>query len=373
MPYNFTRNTQSFYIHWPFCSAQCAACPAMAPCERDALIERYRAALSREIEQFLSLYSGGKKLPVRTLYIGGGIPSCHPLQGGLDTPGILSKSFDFKSSLEVSVEVSPGTLIIDQLVAWKACGINRISFGVHNVKDMVLQSCIHLDSPEFKKLSHLFNSVAEYFENISVDLLLGMPNVSFASWQSIMRNVVTLPITHLSIYFADTHDTSEPLLDDETIISLYEWTVDFLREHGFERYELSNFCKPGFASKHHEIYWDHVPYKSFGLGAASFDGASRFINEHDLVTYIESIDRGDDAIELEEQLTLQQIHLETLMVGLRREKGVAREDVVGNGDNKKIIVQALIEKGLLRECDGRLMLTSAGLMLESEIIAQLVR
>ena len=106
MPYNSTRKTFSFYIHWPFCPYECDSCPLITH-DRQAIIDRYTRALQKEIEQFAMEYQGGGKLLVQTLYIGGGIPSSPVLRGGLDIPGILSKLFDFKSSLEVSVEVSP--------------------------------------------------------------------------------------------------------------------------------------------------------------------------------------------------------------------------------------------------------------------------
>lgn len=334
MPYDTTHTTTTFYIHWPFCPDKCNSCPS-SDHDQD-LMDRYQLALVKEIEQFASAYQGGGKLVVKTLYIGGGVPSYPVLEGGLDIPGILSKLFDFKSSLEVSVEVSPETILYAPLASWKACGINRISFGVHSVKDTVLQSYMSLDKGSTEKLSSLFNAMAEYFNNISVDLLLGMPDISFDAWKKALHYLVTQPITHISLYFADAHDVpSSAVLDDEAMITCYEWTSDFLHAHGFERYELSNFCKPGFASSHHEVYWDHIPYKGFGLGAASFDGVSRFQNETDIMSYCEKIEQGKDVTAFTETLTLEQIHLERLMLGLRRKKGLALQEVIAGFSDKK--------------------------------------
>src|SRR5579872_7318066 len=128
MTYDSTQITTTFYIHWPFCPYECTSCPSLTH-DNQKLMDRYQSALKKEIEQFALQYQGGGKLVVKTLYIGGGIPSYPVLKGGLDIPGILSKLFDFKSSLEVSVEVSPETIVYAPLASWKACGINRISFG----------------------------------------------------------------------------------------------------------------------------------------------------------------------------------------------------------------------------------------------------
>ena len=199
---------------------------------------------------------------------------------------------------------------------------------------------------------------------------------------------MTWPITHISVYFLTVHENTQlyfkvqanrmTLPSDETMIDLYYWTIDYLQKHGFEQYELSNFAKPGYESRHNTVYWDRKPYKAFGLGASSFDGEHRFQNEKSLMRYLECIERGDDSTSFCETVSPEQAHLEKLMLGLRRRTGVAwncaLEDLTApKREQFKNRVALLKEEGLLRQKDDRLFLTRSGLVVENEILTQLTR
>ncbi len=177
------------------------------------------------------------------------------------------------------------------------------------------------------------------------------------------------------LYFK-VHTNRVTLPGDDEMVALYHWTVDTLSDHGFDRYELSNFAKPGYESRHNTVYWERKPYKAFGLGACSFDGERRFQNDKNLMNYLEGIEKGGEVVSFSEELSAAQIQLEKLMLGLRRKVGVSCADLFDHFSQKQKdhfekTVHRFKEKKLLVEQDGKLLLTTDGMVVENEIIAQL--
>jgi oxygen-independent coproporphyrinogen III oxidase len=382
MFYNPQMDTRSLYLHWPFCPYKCHFCPFVALASHDQFMERYHKALVSEIEQFGAMYKGTREID--TIFLGGGTPSTYPDELLLDTFATLKKIFLFSKNIEVSIEVNPGTVRTEQLALWKQLGINRLSIGVQSLKDTVLQNLNRLQST--KQVQELLAKAPEYYDSISVDLILGLPGVSEDEWKALIEKVVTWPIKHVSVYFLTVHEDTPlyfkvttnrvTLPTDETMVTLYEWTVETLAAHDFERYELSNFAKPGYESRHNTVYWERKPYKAFGLGACSFDGKQRFQNEKNLLKYMEGVEHKKGVTVFWERLTSQQIQLERLMLGLRRKVGVSWTDLFEHmaEDKKeqfKKAVGVLKEKLLLEETDGQLLLTTSGMVVENEIIAHL--
>jgi oxygen-independent coproporphyrinogen-3 oxidase len=301
----------------------------------------------------------------------------------LDTSATLKKIFFFSKNNEMSIEVDPGTVRIEQLVVWKQLGINRLSIRMQNLNNYMLHTSNHVQLAQ-----DFTEKAAHYYDNISIDLILGLPEVSEEEWKALINKVVTWPVKHISIDFLTIdEDVSHSLkkmsdngalLTDEVIIALYEWTVATLALHGFERYEFGNFAKPGYESRHNTVYRERKPYKGFGSGACSFDGKKRFQNEKHLFNYMEAIEQHADATVFCEHLTPHQAQLERLMLGLRRKGGMALTDfVVDMLDEKKELfkktVEELKKRKLLEEADGQLMLTTAGMAVENEIIVRLLR
>ena len=384
MLYNPQSDTKSVYIHWPFCPYRCHFCPFVALAGHDQFMERYNKALCREIEGFLATYEGSCELD--TIFLGGGTPSTYPDNLLLDMSGTLRKTLILKEDGEFTIEINPGTVKKEQLKVWRTAGINRLSIGVQSLKDHVLQKLNRQQTAA--DVYRLLSYASDQFSNISVDIILGLPGVSDEEWKQLVRTVVTWPITHLSVYFLTVHENTQlyfkvqanrmELPSDDTMIDLYYWTIDYLQEHGFEQYELSNFAKPGYESKHNMVYWDRKPYKAFGLGASSFDGKNRFQNEKSLMRYLECVEKGTDTMTFCETVTPEQAHLEKLMLGLRRRSGVrwavALEDLSESKQYRfKGVVASLKERELLREHGDRLFLTRAGLVVENEILTQLAQ
>jgi oxygen-independent coproporphyrinogen III oxidase len=372
----------SVYIHWPFCRTRCSYCPFIALACHDEYMERYNASLNVEISRFAQ---SNALCSLQTLYIGGGTPSTWPDRLLLDTSGKILSVFDTRELKEVTIEVNPGTVTEDQLVLWRRIGINRLSIGVQYADGMVLKNLNRYHTQE--DVIRLLGCAGHYFDNISVDLMLGLPGVDGRAWQRFIQEVVTWPITHISLYCLMVHENT-PLfyqimredvkLPSETLIAdLYCWSVEFLAKYNFHQYEVSNFAKPGYQSQHNKIYWDRKSYKGFGLGACSFDGSRRFANEQNIVRYIEKLERGELPEVFIEELVDEDVRLEIIMLGLRRTTGVRYEQLAKGGSfEKKCALNNKIEQfcqaGLLRYDGDRIALTPAGFVVEQEVIAELV-
>lgn len=382
MQYDLNAPTQSVYIHWPFCPYKCHYCPFVALASHDSFMSQYHSALTKEIGHFGSLLPHA--IPLNTLYFGGGTPSTYPDELLLDMFGILKKIFVFTNETEVTIEINPGTVREGQLALWKALGINRLSIGVQSLNDKVLHSLNRLQSAQ--QVTTLLDQAQHLFSNISIDLILGLPDVSTEEWFAILDTVVQWPISHLSMYFLTIHEDTPlyfkvknnavTLPCDDTMIALYNASRHVLIRAGFEHYEISSFARPGKQSRHNTAYWDRVPYKAFGLGACSFDGTRRFQNEKNLMKYLAKASKDEDCVSFMEELTDQQVAMERTMLGLRRSQGVTRESIEKNHDEAKVmLIRTKIEefkhKRWLQESNGVLTLTPEGFALENEIIVQL--
>lgn len=382
MPYNYAADTRSIYIHWPFCPYKCNFCPFVALASHDQFMQRYHNALVKEIRDFGNHYQA--KLPLDTIYMGGGTPSTYPDDLLLDMFGILKDVFDFGQSTEVTIEVNPGTVRLEQLALWKSLGINRLSIGVQSLKDQSLKKLNRHQSAQ--DVYTVLDQAKDYFDNLSVDFILGLPEVSAQEWKDLIRVAVTWPIKHISVYFLMVHEDTPlyfgvkkkqiTLPCDDEIVDLYYWTIAYLAEHGFEQYEISNFARSGYRSCHNSAYWDRNPYKGFGLGACEFDGMTRMQNQKNLNKYLEGIERGENITIFSEVLSTEQVYLEKVMLGLRRSQGICYEDLMEHlSEQKQCIIKekitALQESNFIAENDGRLILTPKGLAVENDIVVKL--
>ncbi len=382
MLFDPSASVESLYIHWPFCPYRCNFCPFVALAGHDHFMEQYHSALQKEIIDY------GKtrlvKKPIKTLFMGGGTPSTYPPVLLLDTFAILKDIFTFTPDSEITIEVNPGTVDQEKLETWKKAGINRLSIGVQSLDDAVLKKLNRHQSAE--DVINLLKQAQHLFDNLSVDLIIGLPEVTKERWKMDLAELMRWPLTHISLYFLTVHEETPlyygvkqkkiKLLPDDTLVDLYNWSVAFLKEHGFVQYEVSNFAKPGYESKHNSVYWNRSAYKGFGMGAASFDGKSRLQNDKRLLEYLEGITLGKNVTVMSELLTDDQVWLEKLMLGVRQAKGVDVHELIGllSVDKQLKFMQQieLLSYEKFLTYDGfRAALTSKGLALASEITVQL--
>ena len=377
--------TRFLYIHWPFCAYKCHFCPFVSFASHEQFMERYNRALLLEIERFAEKQT--KKCDIESLFIGGGTPSTWPDVQILDTFGKLSNILPLSKSAEVTIEVNPGTVRGEQLEIWKHIGINRLSIGVQSLNDAVLKNLNRFQTAEdvFNLLD--INSAKRCFENISIDIILGLPGVSEDEWKDLLHTVVGWPIQHISIYFLTIHSKTPiyyriesgeiSMMQDDDLVGQYNWSVDFLDMHGFKRYEISNFAKKGYECRHNKVYWERKPYKGFGLAACSFDGRCRFQNHKNLLEYMTCIEHGKGVENFCEKLTDDQIRLEKLMLGLRTDQGICEEQMFeGLSESQRRRLETKIadlkNKNFIYERSGRFVINPVFLTIENEIVLELL-
>jgi len=382
--YDYTSDTRSLYIHWPFCPYRCAFCPFVTVVGQDEFKERYHHALCAEIENGMRQF--GRKLALDTIYLGGGTPSTYPDNLLLDMFGILRKNCEISEETEITIEVNPGTVRQEQMDLWKTLGINRISIGVQSLNTRVLHALNRRQTVE--DVAFVVRHASYSCDRISVDLIIGLPGVTDDEWKALVNTVIQWPIHHVSVYFLTIHENTllyfrvkqktVSLPCDNAVVDMYLWTVETLRQHGFNQYEISNFAKPGCESRHNRTYWQRKPYKGFGLGACSFDGRSRTQNEKNFMKYMQSLEMEQDVTVFSETLTQEDVRLERIMLAIRTMHGLSHDELVdGLTEPQRREIDNTI--GMLREHkflvmrDDRLVLTPAGLAVEHDIASRLSR
>jgi oxygen-independent coproporphyrinogen III oxidase len=365
---------QYLYIHWPFCRNKCFYCDftSFARCEKQA--EAYHTALCEEIRAFEC------KSPIKTIFIGGGSPSLYPLHLLKELFALLHEKFDCSNLSEVTIEANPRDITEEKLSLWKELGINRLSLGVQMLDDEIIKSVGRVQTK--KDVYQAIDLARRYFENISVDLILGLPGATSSKWRQTLEDVIAFPVRHISVYFLTLYEKT-PLLEmiekkkltipsEEETLEAYEETVQLLAQKGFLQYEISNFAQKGFASEHNQSYWDHVPYKGFGLGAASFTGKERIKNKESFGDYV-----NGKNIESCETLSDESLLLEKVMLGLRQSKKIdlRRMIYLVHSDKKEKVDRTISELkrlSLMDEDENGVCLTTRGMVLENEVVLRLL-
>ena len=370
------------YIHIPFCSSRCSYCDFATGIYQSELAERYVQALVQELRQ--SGYSGAS---VDTIYFGGGTPSLlSPAQLDRILATVHDK-FQIDPASEITLEINPGSADPEKLRAFRSLGINRASFGAQTFDDAELAKLgrSHSVADTLKTFADLRSAG---FTNISFDLIAGLPGQTLDGWQRNIKQALELGPEHLSFYLLEVHSGTplaehirrgiQPEPDDDLAGVMYQWMLEQSADTGYEHYEISNLCRPGFHSRHNVKYWTGQPYYGFGCSAHSYDGQTRrWSNHRDVLKYVEVIESGASATAEEQQLTPTDVRAEALFLGMRlmqgvdvrryRESfGVDLRDV--HGDD----LERFCKAGLL-EFDGDLIrLTRTGALLSNEVFAAFV-
>jgi len=312
----------SIYIHIPFCSHKCIYCDFYSIIT-DENTSEYNNALKTEIEFFAEKYSSHY---VDTIFLGGGTPSLLNSEIIQDILSKIYSSFNVKTECEITLETNPGTVDLNKLKLFKSMGINRISIGVQTFNDDELKFLTRIHDKQ-TAISTIKNAAEAGFENINLDLIFNLPKQTKKIWEENLLLAVQLPVKHISAYSLILErgtilskmvlDGKVELQDDDYDADLYEFTIKFLTENGFQQYEVSNFCKKGFECKHNLNYWKHKNYLGFGPSAHSFFENERWWNLSSLKMYIESIKSRQNAIRNKEKLDTNQLREEFVMLALR--------------------------------------------------------
>jgi oxygen-independent coproporphyrinogen III oxidase len=368
------------YVHIPFCSSRCSYCDFATGLYESELAERYVAALIEELKT-----SRHRGEPVDTIYFGGGTPS---LLAPSELDRILAtvhEQFAIDRDSEVTLEINPGSVTREKLESFRNLGINRASFGAQTFDDAELAKLgrSHSAADALKTFADLRDAG---FDNISFDLIAGLPGQTLDGWQRNIEQALALRPEHLSFYLLEVHSGTplaehirrglQPVPDDDLAGVMYQWMLD--EAFGYEHYEISNLCRPGFYSRHNVKYWTAEPYYGFGCSAHSYDGRMRrWSNHRDVLKYVETIESGTSPIVEEQELSETDVRAEALFLGLRLMRGV---DVRRYRESFGVDLRAqhaadldrFHEAGLL-EFDGDLIrLTRTGALLSNEVFAAFV-
>lgn len=376
---------EHLYIHWPFCKNRCHYCDFIALAQHDNFFEPYHAALCKEIEMVAQ--SMLQKQKIKTIFLGGGTPSLYPTEILKELFCVLNKNFDLSNAQEITIETNPKDINKENLKKWRELGINRLSMGVQILDDAILKKLNRQQTTA--DVLKAIEIAPDFFENISIDLILGLPSITQNIWIETLQTVVDWPIKHISVYFLTIYEKTPlyfkvengdfKLSSDNELVDLYEMTINLLSQKKLFQYETSNFSKQNFESIHNQAYWDRKAHYGFGLGASSFDGQKRFTNHNNIELYIKStINNNSIPISSTESLNQSQIILETLMLSLRQKKGLDLQSMlyllVGTQKIKFYEnIEILKNAYLLKQDNNRIYLSFRGMILENEVILKLCK
>lgn len=367
------------YIHIPFCRRACHYCNFHFSTSLH-LQNELVAALLKEIH-LQQDYLGGEK--VHTIYLGGGTPSLLTADQLQSIFTGIRTSFAVDSHAEVTLEANPDDINTEQLLSWKQLGINRLSIGVQSFfeEDLQWMNRAHTAQQALDNL-RLARSV---FDNITMDLIYGMPTLSDEKWKQNIEQAIALQIPHLSCY-ALTVEPKTALdmmirkkktmpVNNEDQARQFLLLMEWLAAAGYEHYEISNFALPGHRSRHNSAYWQGQHYLGLGPSAHSFDGQSRQWNVANNTLYIQSLEKNIVPFEREVLTPVQQVN-EYIMTSLRTLEGINLEHVQkisGEGIHQSLKKngQRFIQQSLLREEDDHLILTTEGKLFADGIAADL--
>jgi oxygen-independent coproporphyrinogen-3 oxidase len=398
------------YVQVPFCQTKCTYCNFHTGVVSSGRFAPYVDAVCREIANYGALYrAGGVALPESladavgdTVYIGGGTPSlldpAH-LRRMLDViretfalnserKAPASEGGRHKDGAEVTLEADPETISAEKAEAWVRAGINRVSFGVQSFSDRELAATgrMHRRADVYRAVRILRDAG---IGNISFDLIAGLPHQTRESWENSLEELAGLAPEHVSVYLLEIDEGSRlggevlrggarysagALSRDDEMAEFYERACDFLRHAGYRHYEISNWGKPGWESRHNLKYWRREAYLGFGAGAHSFSGTERWANAHDAAAYVQALAGGRLPVEQHEILTAEGALEEELFLGLRQLDGID----VGRIERQYGVTLAsrfdrLASAGLVEREGGVVRLAPTRLSVSNEVFVELMR
>lgn len=379
------------YIHIPFCRQKCFYCDFPSFAGREKKIDRYLQALEQEfvllrqrLYQKDNARDTERKFAPRTIYIGGGTPTAlnaHQLTKLLE---IVLKYVTVAKAEEFTVEMNPGTVDREKLLLLQQAGVNRLSVGVQSFDDNCLQKIgrIHTaqEAVDTIELAHNLG-----FDNISLDLIYGLPQQDMEILTQSVERALTLPVQHISIYGLQLEEGTAfhrmealgklQLPTDELVEAMHDYIVEKLPEAGYQRYEISNYALPGYESKHNLSYWQDVDYLGLGSGAHSYWQGTRYENPRGIDDYISALEAGRLPATLEEQVDRQAHMEEYCFLGLRTAAGIDKNffqqkfgvdlfTVYGR------TIEKLVAQDLLQQTDKGIALTPLGMKYGNQVFAE---
>lgn len=364
------------YIHMPFCKAKCYYCDFISYANKEKLIKEYVEALIKEMK-----HNNLSKYSIQTVYIGGGTPSL------IDNESI-SKIMDnvrlfVADNAEITIEINPGTANKEKLKKYKEIGINRLSIGLQSADNELLSEIGRIH--KYEDFLNVYNEARNIgFRNINVDLMLGLPNQDLKKLEESVKEVITLSPEHISIYslileentkLYDMVMNEELKLPDEAIERKMYWNVKkMLENEGYIHYEISNFAKEGYKSRHNSDCWEQKEYIGIGVSSHSYLNNKRYSNSESVEEYIKNINNNDfdKNITIHEEQTKEDKQKEYMILGLRKINGVNITKFKNKfGENPIFLyrqeLNKLVQEELIEIYDNNIKLTDKGLDLANVV------
>lgn len=369
------RPNVGLYVHIPFCAAKCSYCDFYSLAHREDKMDDYCAALTAHLREVAPRMEGQQ---VDTVYFGGGTPSYLGPKRLAALLKTIRKSYDLTADAEITLEANPDSAgDVKALKMLRKAGFNRLSLGAQAMDDDMLRAIgrIHTAAQVQEAVSA---ARAAGFQNISMDLIYGLPGQTMEHWQQTLEDAIALGTDHISAYGLKVEEgtplwqrrDSADLPDDEAQADMYLWAVEALGLAGYQQYEISNFARPGRESRHNLRYWRMAPYAGFGPGAHSDFGNVRFAYERDLDGYL----AGEMRLSEREEILPRERCMEYIMLSLRTAEGISRTTV--ERTYRKPFAQAeavfreLAEHGLAAPTESGWRLTPRGFLVSNAIILQ---
>ena len=368
----------SAYVHIPFCTQICYYCDFSKVFIKNQPVDTYLEHLIEEYDSY-----DIKKL--RTLYIGGGTPTA------LSAPQLafllekLTDKLDLSYLEELTIEANPGDLDQEKIAVLKDSPVNRVSLGVQTFNDRMLKQIgrSHLEKDIYENIANLKKAG---FDNISIDLIYALPKQTMEDVKTNVAKAIALDIPHMSLYslILENHTVfmnrmrrgKLPLPKEDLEAEMFDYIIAELGKAGFEHYEISNFSKPGFESRHNLMYWDNAEYYGIGAGASGYVNGVRYKNHGPIRHYLQAVEAGNARVQ-EEVLTLKEKMEEEMFLGLRKKSGVSKkrfEEKFGLSfeDQYGAVVSELTEQGLLVPDRDIVRMTKQGLFLGDTVAEKFI-
>ncbi|MCY7217925.1 radical SAM family heme chaperone HemW [Streptococcus cristatus] len=368
----------SAYVHIPFCTQICYYCDFSKVFIKNQPVDSY-------LEHLIEEYHSYDIKKLRTLYIGGGTPTA------LSAPQLafllekLTDKLDLSYLEELTIEANPGDLDEEKIAILKDLPVNRVSLGVQTFNDRMLKQIgrSHLEKDIYENIANLKKAG---FDNISIDLIYALPKQTMEDVKTNVAKAITLDIPHMSLYslILENHTVfmnrmrrgKLPLPKEDLEAEMFEYIIAELEKAGFEHYEISNFSKPGFESRHNLMYWDNAEYYGIGAGASGYVDGVRYKNHGPIRHYLQAVEAGNARVQ-EEVLTLNEKMEEEMFLGLRKKSGVSKkrfEEKFGLSfeDQYGAVVSELTEQGLLVPDKDMVRMTKKGLFLGDTVAEKFI-
>lgn len=382
------------YIHIPFCRQKCYYCDFVSYANKYEIVEKYIQCLRKEIIQYaheneiMSKNELEERYVIKTIYIGGGTPSSIDEIYIAKLLQTIKENFKIKENAEITIELNPGTVNKEKLETYKESGINRLSIGLQAVQDDILKTIGRIHT--YKDFVDIYETARKVgFSNINVDLMIDLPNQTMDNVKESVKAILNLKPEHISVYSLILEEKTKmyeminskivSIATDEIERKMYWYVKETLEKHKYNQYEISNFSKAGFESRHNMDCWNQNEYIGVGASASSFMDNKRYSNTSELETYIDNIENGMPSknLILDEILDDESKMKEFMMLGLRKIQGVSIRDFEQKFNVNPIIkyckiLDKLNHEGLIEIDANNIRLSSKGIDLANLVWEEFV-